>query len=132
MSNIIKIYSFNNNEYLIDMVKYKGKMNMSDIIPKYIQALLDNGYTVNIDSKVIVSSNPSIRSSIPFDNILVLTNIQSPSEYKQDVAPSRSMDKFRYYLYTSTDYIKALALSPTLDAMMSEYTNNLKVISYEI
>lgn len=36
MSNTIKIYSFNNNKYLIDMVKYKGKMNMSDIIPKYI------------------------------------------------------------------------------------------------
>lgn len=132
MSNTIKIYSFNNFEYLIDMVKYKGKMNMSNIIPKYIQALLDNGYTVNTDSKVIVSDVPANRRSMPFDNILVLTNIQSPNEYKQDVAPSRSMDKFRYYLYTSMNYTKKFKSSPTLNKMMLEYTKNLKVVSCEI
>lgn len=132
MSNTIKIYSFNNNEYLIDMVKYKGKMKMSDIIPKYIQVLLDNGYCINNDSKVIVSDTPANRRSIPFDNILILTNIQSPNEYNQDVLSSRSMDKFRYYLYTSMNYTKEFRLSLILNKMMSGYTNNLKVVSYEI
>lgn len=130
--NTIKIYSFNNNKYLIDMVKYKGKMKMSDIIPKYIQVLLDNGYCINNGSEVIVSDVPANRRSIPFDNILILTNIQSPNEYNQDVLSSRSMDNFRYYLYTSMNYTKEFNLSPTLNKMMSEYTNNLKVVSYEI
>lgn len=132
MSNTIKIYSFNNNKYLIDMVKYKGKMNMSDIIPKYIQVLLDNGYCINNDSKVIVSDTPANKRSMAFDNILVLTNIQSPNEYNQEVAPYDSMDKFRYYLYTSMNYTKEFKLSPTLNEMMLEYTDNLKVVSYEI
>lgn len=132
MSNTIKIYSFNNNKYLIDMVKYKGKMNMSDIIPKYIQVLLDNGYCINNDSKVIVSDTPANKRSMAFDNILVLTNIQSPNEYNQEVAPYDSMNKFRYYLYTSMNYTKEFKLSPTLNEMMLEYTNNLKVVSYKI
>ena len=30
------------------------------------------------------------------------------------------------------NYTKEFNLSPTLNKMMSEYTNNLKVVSYEI